>query len=158
VTLVVFRIGTNKATTLDSLPFGSALESGRWHRKPSDGLPVVYAGGSRAICQLEKWVHCNGIAPIGLLMLSLTLPKGAPLQAVTEGGALLPTDWISQPARTQDLGTAWRQAGSGLGLWVPSAVEPDERNLLLNPNHPAYRQIRIDVVRNPFFFDPRMFG
>ena len=71
MTLVVFRIGTNKATTLDSLSFGSTLESGRWHRKPPEGLPVVYAGGSRAICQLGKRVHCNGVAPIGLVMLAL---------------------------------------------------------------------------------------
>lgn len=157
MTLAVFRIGTSKATTLESLPFGSTLESGRWHRKPPDGLPVVYAGGSRAICQLEKRVHCNGVAPIGLVMLALTLPADAPLQGLDEFGPL-PADWIAQPALTQDLGTLWRQAGGGLGLWVPSAVEPDERNLLLNPDHPAYRQIRIEVVRDPFFFDPRIFG
>jgi RES domain-containing protein len=157
VTLVVFRIGTTKATTLDSLSFGSTLESGRWHRKPPEGLPVVYAGGSRAICQLEKRVHCNGVAPIGLVMLALTLPPGAPLQALDDIG-LLPDNWIEQVAATQDLGDLWRRAGASLGLRVPSAVEPAESNLVLNPDHAAYRQIHLEVVRDPFVFDPRMFS
>lgn len=157
MTLTVFRIGTRRATTRASLPFGSTLEAGRWHRKPPDGLPVVYAGGSRAICQLEKRVHCNGVAPMGLLMLALELPAHAPLQAVEQIGPL-PQDWIAQPAATQDLGVQWRRDGRSLGLWVPSAVEPDERNLLINPDHPAYPQIRLVVVRDPFRFDPRMFG
>jgi len=40
---------------------------------------------------------------------------------------------------------------------VPSAVEPDEENLLINPDHPAYAAIGLTVVRDPFLFDPRMF-
>lgn len=156
MTLTVFRIGTRKATTLQSLPFGSTLQSGRWHRRPPDGLPVVYAGGTRALCQLEKRVHCNGVAPVGLLMLALTLPDDAALQAIEQFDPL-PADWVVQTSVTQDLGTQWRRAGAALGLWVPSAVEPDERNLMINPDHPAYRRIRIEVVRDPFRFDQRMF-
>lgn len=157
MTSTVFRIGTNKARTLEALSFGSTLDAGRWHRKPPDGLPVVYAGGSRSICQLEKRVHCNGIAPIGLVMLSLELPAGAPLQTVADVGGL-PADWVEQPSATQELGVLWRRSGTGLGLWVPSAVEPEEMNLLINPDHPAYRAIKLTVVREPFVFDPRMFG
>lgn len=157
MTQTVFRIGTKRARTLDGLGFGSTLEAGRWHRKPPDGLPVVYAGGSRSICQLEKRVHCNGVPPIGLVMLSLQLPSGAPLQTCADVGGL-PENWIERQAATQELGVRWRQAGSSLGLWVPSAVEPDELNLLLNPDHPAYRSITLEVLRDPFIFDPRMFG
>jgi RES domain-containing protein len=54
------------------------------------------------------------------------------------------------------VGVAWRKSGSGLGLWVPSAVEPDERDLLLDPSHPACGSIVLTVVRDPFAFDPRM--
>ncbi len=157
MTCTVYRIGTNRARTLQDLSHGSTLEAGRWHLTAPDGLPVVYAGGSRAICQLEKRVHCNGVTPINLIMLALQLPAGAPLQTLADLGTVLPLDWIDQPTLTQDVGVAWRRSGSGLGLWVPSAVEPDELNLLLNPSHPAYGSIVVTVVRDPFAFDPRMF-
>ncbi len=157
MTPTVYRIGTNKARALPDLAYGSTLASGRWHLTPPDGLPVVYAGGSRAICQLEKRVHCNGVAPINLVMLALRMPEGAPLQTLAELGTVLPSDWIDWQTLTQDLGVAWRKSGSGLGLWVPSAVEPDELNLLLNPSHPAYAAIVVTVIRDPFAFDRRMF-
>jgi RES domain-containing protein len=40
-------------------------------------------------------------------------------------------------------------------LSVPSAVIPIERNLLLNPLHPAIAQVRI-TDDQPFSFDPRL--
>lgn len=157
MTPTVYRIGSDKARTLPGLSDGSTLQSGRWHLTAPDGLPVVYAGGSRAICQLEKRVHCNGVPPINLVMLALEMPDGAPLQTLADIGAVLPVDWIDQQTVTQDLGVQWRKAGTGLGLWVPSAVEPDEQNLVINPDHPAYSAIVLTVVRDPFAFDPRMF-
>jgi RES domain-containing protein len=157
LTTTVYRIGTHKARTLPDLGYGSTLQSGRWHLTPPDGLPVVYAGGSRAICQLEKRVHCNGVTPINLIMLALQMPVGAPLQTLEDLGIVLPPDWIDQQALTQDVGVAWRKSGSGLGLWVPSAVEPDEFNLVLNPSHRAYGSIGLTILRDPFAFDPRMF-
>lgn len=157
MTPTVYRIGTDKARTLQDLPYGSTLQSGRWHLTAPDGLPVVYAGGSRAICQLEKRVHCNGVTPINLIMLALRLPEGAPLQTLEDLGVALPPDWIDRPTLTQDVGVAWRKSGSGLGLWVPSAVEPEEFNLVLDPSHPAYGSIVLTVLRDPFAFDPRMF-
>jgi RES domain-containing protein len=108
------------------------------------------------MCQLEKRVHCNGVAPIDLLLLALELPADAPLQQLAEVDAL-PGDWIDRQSATRTIGVRWRRAGKALGLWVPSAVEPSEHNLLLNPDHPAYRKIKLKVLIEPFAFDPRMF-
>ena len=152
----VYRIGTRRARTLEALPHGSTLAAGRLHLTPPEGLPVVYAGSSRALCQLEKRVHCNGVAPIDLMLLALTVPADAPLQSLDEV-ATLPGDWIARPAATRAIGVRWRRAGAALGLWVPSAVEPAEHNLLLNPDHPAYRAIDLQVLVEQFVFDPRMF-
>ena len=156
MTVAVYRIGTRSARTLASLPYGSTLIAGRWHLPPPEGLPVVYAGGSRALCQLEKRVHCNGVAPVGQMMLALHLPAGAPLQALDSFDEL-PQDWIDQPTVTRDIGMRWRRTNAALGLWVPSAVEPAETNLLINPDHPAFRDIRLEVLADPFAFDRRMF-
>lgn len=156
MTLSVWRICTNKGLQLDQLSYGSTLSQGRWHLPPPDGQPVVYAGGSRAICQLEKRVHCNGVKPIGQALIRLDLPDSAVFQDVRHGFDL-PADWIDQEVWTQSMGMAWRKVGNALGLWVPSAVEPSESNIILNPDHPAFRQIVVTVERNPFEFDDRMF-
>jgi hypothetical protein len=39
---------------------------------------------------------------------------------------------------------------------VPSAVLPEECNMILNPRHPEFRHVELIVVR-PFVFDQRMF-
>lgn len=141
---------------LDQLAQGSPLAPGRWHLPPPEGHAVVYAGGSRAICQLEKRVHSNGVRPLNQALLRLDLPGGAPLEDARDMMALA-DDWIAREALTQQAGIEWRRSGHALGLWVPSAVEPGENNLLLNPDHPAFRSILLTVERNPFAFDDRMF-
>jgi len=157
LTLSVWRICTIKGLQRDQLGYGSTLSPGRWHLPPPDGQAIVYAGGSRAICQLEKRVHCNGVKPIGQALLRLDLPDGAALQDVREDFDL-PADWIDQEALTQSIGVAWRKAGDALGLWVPSAVEPSESNIVLNPDRPAFLHVVVTVERNPFEFDGRMFS
>jgi RES domain-containing protein len=34
-------------------------------------------------------------------------------------------------------------AGSSLGLLVPSVIASEERNLLLNPGHPRFKELRV---------------
>ncbi|TFY99070.1 RES family NAD+ phosphorylase [Ramlibacter humi] len=151
----VWRIGWNGALKLNQLPGGSALANGRWHVATSR-LPIVYAAGTRALCQLEKRVHCNGVAPANMALLRLELPKGAVLQDAEARG--LAKAWRQDEAHTQALGTAWAGSDDSLGLWVPSFVEPAERNLVLNPRHPQYAAVKVVVEANPFRFDPRLFS
>jgi RES domain-containing protein len=70
----------------------------------------------------------------------------------------LQPDWRSAEAGTQSLGMQWLSSGISLGLWVPSYLEPSERNLLINPAHPDYKDITLVLERNPFAFDPRLFA
>ena len=152
----VWRIGSTKGLTLSALAFGSTLESGRWHRTAPDGQPVVYAGSSRALCQLEKRVHCNGVQPRNQALLRLDLPDDAMLLdiRILEN---LPATWRDDEPWTQDAGIRWRASGASLGLWLPSAVEPGEANLIMNPDHAKFTSIVVTVERNPFRFDSRMF-
>lgn len=41
---------------------------------------------------------------------------------------------------------------------MPSFVEPEELNLLFNPQVPAYGSIVVDIERDSFVFDPRLFS
>ncbi len=138
---------------LHSLGFGSTLGNGRWHSKGQQ--QVVYAGSSRALCQLEKRVHCNGATPKNQTLMRLEIDAEATLLDAKDWG--LQSDWRIDEAGTQSLGMQWLSSSVSLGLWVPSYVEPSERNLLLNPAHPQYRDIILVLERNPFVFDPRLF-
>lgn len=154
----VWRIGSTKGLTLALLHIGSTFEAGRWHRTPADGgQPVVYTGSSRALCQLEKRVHCNGVQPINQALLRLDLPDDAVLVDVS-ALETMPVNWRDDEPWSQDVGIRWRASNSSLGLWVPSAVEPNESNLILNPDHPSFASIVVTIERNPFQFDTRMFS
>ena len=155
----VWRIGfcenpaASAAIILATLGHGSTLGNSRWHVKGA--YSVVYAGSNRALCQLEKRVHCNGANPKNQALMQLEIPDDIPLLAVSDFG--LPADWQSNEAATQALGLSWLASLSSLGLWVPSYIEPSEMNLLINPAHPDYRKILLTIERYPFQFDPRLF-
>lgn len=155
--LAVWRICYNGDLRLAALPYGSTLGTGRWHLTPPQGLPVVYAASSRALAQLEKRVHANGVPPVRQALVRLELPSDALIADAVRDFALESPRWRGDEGYTQSLGLRWLKAGSSLGLWVPSYVEPRERNLLINPAHPAYETIKIEVEAMDFVFDPRLF-
>ena len=142
-----------ESALLQSQGLGSTLYEGRWHSKT--GMPIAYCSSSHALCQLEKRVHAGGRAVKGQILMRLDLPKSATLDDVAKVG--LPADWRTDVAATRRIGDGWLSGNSSLGLWVPSAVEPLERKLLLNPAHSQYVHIRLTVERDPFVFDPRLF-
>ena len=155
----VWRIGfcdnpaLASSAILSALGFGSTLGNSRWHARGAQ--QAVYAASNRALCQLEKRVHCNGANPKNQALMQLEIPGDSPLMAVSDWG--LPADWQSSEAATQGIGLSWLASLSSLGLWVPSSIEPSEMNLLINPAHPDYRRIVLTVERYPFRFDPRLF-
>ena len=155
MSVLVWRIGHSGALTLGELGFGSTLGDGRWHAGCSGMQQVVYCASSRALCQLERRVHCNGAMPKNMALVRLEIPPKSDLMVVAE--LVLPADWRQNQAATQTIGMRWLASRSSLGLWVPSFVEPAENNLLLNPSHPDYVRVRLVIEKNPFIFDPRLF-
>jgi RES domain-containing protein len=118
---------------------------------------MVYAASSRALAQLEKRVHANGVAPIKQALIRLELPIGAVILDAKDDLALESPRWRSDEGYTQGVGVDWLQSTASLGLWVPSVVEPQERNLLINPTHPQYAAIAVVTEIFDFEFDPRLF-
>ena len=118
---------------------------------------MVYAAGSRALAQLERRVHCNGVSPVDMALLRLELGDGARvLDAIAD--LKLKKNWHDSEAYSQSFGNRWLASNRSLALWVPSYVERRERNMLLNPRHPQYKtHIRVVVEALEFQFDPRMF-
>lgn len=149
----LWRITTRK-WALDKLCDGARLNGGRWN---PIGHPVMYAGTSIEICALEKFVHLAGTAHPPLMLVAITVPDDAPL-LIQQPLANLPKDWsdLPAPASTQEFGKQWLESADQLIMLVPSAIIPESLNAVINPAHPAYRDVTLEIVRG-FSFDARMF-
>ena len=154
--LTVWRIGLARARTLQEQAIGSTLFAGRWHSLRSGPRPrrVVYAASSRALAQLEKRVQAQSTAPVGQALFALELPADVDVGHARQFG--LPDEWRRDLGMSQAFGDAWLDHSAQLALWVPSVVEPDEDNLLLNPEHGRFAEVRLSILRDPFVFDPRL--
>ena len=156
MSVVVYRIGLALARTAIDQAYGSTLAAGRWHSLRTGATPrrVIYAASTRALAQLEKRVHANGFAPQGQALFCITLP---PDVVPTSAHALgLPSGWRHSESSTQRLGDQWLDSGQALALWVPSYVEPEEHNLIINALHPRMSEVQLVAERDPFEFDPRL--
>ena len=131
---------------------GARRFGGRWN---SRGVPVVYTSTSLALAAIELFMHLEpSLAPDDLVAIAATLPDGEPARTVIP--ADLPPDWHGDLARSRELGDEWIRSGSSLALQVPSVPIPPEWNVLINPAHPRFLELRIDAPQ-PFIFDARMF-
>jgi RES domain-containing protein len=137
---------------LDKLCAGTALYGGRWN--PA-GVPALYGGTSIAIACLEKLVHVGASTPPPLLLVAIDLPDDTVVY--DPGVAALPVGWDAMPtsATAQAFGGAWLAKCAELAMKVPSAIVPEEANVVLNPRHPGYAQVVLSIVR-PFAFDARV--
>lgn len=58
-------------------------------------------------------------------------------------------------AAAASFGGAWLASGKQLGMIVPSAIVPEEGNVIINTRHPDYVRVELTLVR-PFTFDGRV--
>ncbi len=131
---------------------GARLYGGRW---TSRGRRAVYTSASAALAILEVLVHLEAPA---LLPAYALIPAGIPDDLIQRlDQAALPPHWrdYPAPARLQELGDAWLDAGGTPVLQVPSAIVPAEFNFVLDPSHPEFVRIRIGEP-HPYAFDPRL--
>ncbi len=132
---------------------GAEKYGGRWNHT---GERMVYSSTSLSLATLELFVHLEpDCLPDDLHSVEARFRDLASAEEFAV--AQLPKNWrdFPAPAILQDLGTKWLRERRSLLLIVPSAVNPDEKNVLINPLHPEIATTS-DVTSKPFFFDPRM--
>jgi RES domain-containing protein len=132
---------------------GARRYPGRWNHR---GTPMVYCTTALSLGVLEVFVHLDpDELPDDLVAIRDELPDDLVPEEVELRA--LPAGWSQTPgpAALQDLGSAWVAASRGVALSVPSAIIPAERNILLNPGHPAIARL-VRKTEEPFVFDPRM--
>jgi RES domain-containing protein len=132
---------------------GARLCGGRWN---SISVPMIYTSTTRALAVVESLTKLGGfdLLPDNMMMVTLEVPQN---QTEPLGLELLPEAWATFPhlPDIRVIGDRWAQERSSLGLYVPSAVVPQENNVIINPVHPSSAEIKI-AEKTPFRFDPRL--
>ena len=132
---------------------GAKKYGGRW--TPA-GLAVVYTSASLALAAVETLVHADSdLLPDDLVILSAHIPERLPIRTVSP--ADLPDDWqhMPTPCTLLTIGGDWVRTNREVGLRVPSAVIPQEWNMLLNPAHRDFPAIEW-THEGPFHWDARL--
>lgn len=93
-------------------------------------------------------MYLADVVPRDLVLVRIRLPP----KCSAEEPALtaLPAGWDAVPIAhaSMQFGTWWVQEGRSLVLYVPSALVREESNAVLNPNHPEFRDVRMEVDRD----------
>jgi RES domain-containing protein len=133
---------------------GAWRNGGRWS---SVGVRVVYVSEHQSTAALEIFVHT---APFLLAEKYKAFRLEWP-DSLTEILPMKkwPVNWrISPPpAETMEIGDRWAKERRSAILAVPSAISPDDRNFMLNPERPDFKRIRIAPPID-YEFDPRLLG
>jgi RES domain-containing protein len=152
----LFRIGRTIFVPNPNKAFDGegALRGGsRWN---TPGHRISFASTSRSLAQLEYLAHIDWPATVNdeLTLIEASLDDDF-IDEVHD--ADLPSDWgrIPPSAASQRLGDQWLLSGSSAGLSVPSAIVKAERNVLINPLHPDFKNLTVDAMC-PFAFDSRL--
>jgi RES domain-containing protein len=147
----VWRLCRKKHSAFDGE--GARAAGGRWNRR---GTAVVYTSATLSLAVLEYFVNLPAdAAPPDLVAVFAELPADIPMASLDLSD--LPRGWRKYPApdALADLGTRWVAEGKTTILAVPSAVVPHEKNYLLNPAHPRFREITLGKPE-PLSLDSRM--
>jgi RES domain-containing protein len=105
-----------------------------------------------------KFEDFDDAHPPALVIVTADVPDES-IKTMSEIGVPLPSDWNAVPAPSSNaaIGDAWIESGASLGLAVPSVHPPagtSEYNVLINPDHPDFLRIHVDVT--PFAYDSRL--
>ncbi|HVY73231.1 MAG TPA: RES family NAD+ phosphorylase [Puia sp.] len=151
--MLVYRMVKGSSRAYDITGSGAFRFGGRWN---SPGTYMLYTSANSSLALLENLVHFDvSELPPDLFIVKIEVDPGAPVYdfPLTQ----LPEDWRHpQNLSLRKIGDEMMRAKKFLGFKVPSAVNPEEFNLLLNPSYPNYRRLVKVVSVNPYTMDNRL--
>ncbi len=127
---------------------GGLLYSARWH---TAGHPIVYLAESAAGALLEALVHLeleDKDLPRPYNLLKVSVPENIQIEQLQlpEGDS-----WKDDESRTRAIGDEWLRSGRTALAQVPSAIMPDTKNYLLNPEHADASRIQVAGITKAEF-------
>ncbi|WDF45474.1 RES family NAD+ phosphorylase [Chryseobacterium sp. KACC 21268] len=139
--MLVYRIVHKRYA--DSL-FASGLE-GRWNH---EGKKVLYTAESISLAYLETLAHRKGLGfNKDFRIMVIKIPINTEIQTVESSD--LSKSWrdFRNYSDCQKIGNAWFDADEKLCLKVPSAVVPENWNVVINTFHKDFKKVKlIDVL------------
>ena len=137
--MIVFRISKCKYIK-DLSGYGAFINGGRWN---NEGTRMLYCASSASLALLETLAHLpSHLASTDFCLLRLEFPDKFIQKISIEN---LPSNWNALPFSytTQKLGNTFIAVNKFLALQIPSAIMEIENNILLNPSHPHFNQVKI---------------
>ena len=131
---------------------GARLYGARWNSK---GYPVVYTSTTISLSLLELFIHKASYDEIVSNFL-ITIEVNIEIEIPEIKQSKLKAGWINDESNTRWMGDEFLKSRSSLLLKVPSAIIPEETNVLINPKHPDFKKAKIKTSR-AFEFDARLF-
>ncbi|HVZ55452.1 MAG TPA: RES family NAD+ phosphorylase [Chitinophagaceae bacterium] len=135
---------------------GRLTASGFAARWNSNGHFMLYSAGTRALACLENLVHRRSIGSNDLFRVTLiNIPDDIRINKIDKEE--LPANWQEYLHYTscQIIGDKWLKENETCILQVPSAIIPEEYNLLINTQHRDFSRIAVHSIE-PFVFDERL--
>lgn len=149
--MIAFRI--SKENWINDLSgTGAKLSGGRWNPK---GIPVLYCASTSSLAILETLVHIDiDLLPNDLYIAEIEIPENQILELSPQD---LPRNWNNNPSpdSLKNLGRGWIMENKFLTLKVPSAVNPNESNYIINVGHPDFDKVLMTKTY-PIFLDDRL--
>ena len=148
--MMLFRFCKGQYST-DISGEGAKLKGGRWN---SAGLPVVYTSTTISLSLLELLIYNATYEELqNNYLMKIEVP------GITEDKLTpinLKKQWQKDIGYSRFIGDSFLSTRKNILLRVPSAIIPDEYNILINPLHPDFKKIKI-TNSSPFEFDSRLF-
>lgn len=120
---------------------GAAAHPGRWN---DTGQHVVYASPSLALAVLETAAHIDDRGlPLNRYVVRIEIPAALWKKRERLSPGDLPVGWDAIPHGLVSIraGARWYDTMRSALLEVPSAIVPEENNVLINAAHPDARQL-----------------
>jgi RES domain-containing protein len=135
-----FRVTQNQQTEMVFSGDGGLYVAGRWNHK---GTKAVYCSQSISLCTLE-WLSHNGLSVSGFsyLKFSIEIPNELIIKYRVSD---LPTEWKNTPSPNATREFAAKNfyvSNDYLAMAIPSVMVPEEFNLVINPLHTAFEEIK----------------
>lgn len=152
--MILWRITKRKYAKRDLLLSGDGAKEygGRWNLP---GLPAIYTSSTSSLALLETLVHAEpNTLPDSLVAVQVVVPDSASKNEIV--AADLPRSWRQIGDRAcAERGSEWLRSGISLLLVVPSAVNPLESNVVINPAHKELKRCTIGSIID-VTYDPRL--
>lgn len=120
---------------------------------------MLYTASNRSLACLETLVHMvAGGLPLNWILVRLDVPDDVwDAATVFDAADARNVGWDVEPASMVSInaGTNWANGGASALFIVPSAIVPEEMNVLINPAHADAVKITATRVRR-WTYDPRL--